>query len=136
MQRTLSSPPYTASQTSCLASSLCVCVCAKNVIISPPTHPVADHLHSIKHVQVQKCYHLPPHTPSQTSCVTLLLRACARNVLISLCTPPQTLLLCACTTNEIIPHPAPDQLHISIEHVCKCKEPYHPPPPHPKLEVM
>ena len=53
-----------------------------------------------------------PTHPPLTSCVASNMCASARNVIIP--TPP----------------PTPDQLR-SIQHVCKCKECYHPPPTHP-----
>ena len=44
-------------------------------------------------------------------------------------TPLRASYMCASARNVIIP-PPPNMLR-SIQHVCKCKERYHPPPPHP-----
>ena len=104
-----------SSPTSCVASNMCAS--ARDVIIP-------DQLRSIQHVcKCKECYHPRPVAwhptcvqvqgmlSSPTSCVASNMCASARNVII------------------------PDQLR-SIQHVCRCKECYHPIPPHPPTPTV
>ena len=112
VQGTLSSPP---PQTSCVTFN--ICASARNVIIPPaPTQHCKERSfawHSTC-VQVQgPCSSTP--TPGNDQ-------------LRSIQQMQGTSNMCASPRNVIIPRPAPDQLR-SIQHVCKCKERDHPPPP-------
>ena len=78
---------------------------------------------------VQGMLSSPPHPPL-TSCVAS--NMCAKQGMWSSPTSCVASNMCASARNVIIPPPpTPDQLR-SIQHVCKCKERYHP-PPHPPL---
>ena len=117
MQGTLSSPPPPTPDQ--LRSIQHVCK-TRNVIIP-------NLLRSIQHVcKCKECYHPPPHPPL-TSCVAS--NMCAKQGMWSSPTSCVASNMCASARNVIIPPPhTPDQLR-SIQHVCKCKECYHPPPP-------
>ena len=102
-----------------------MCTSARNVII--PVHTHTHQLHHIQHVFQRKTrYPLPPLP--QTICLT-------SNLCCSVYLPPPPAPNSMRNIHlHVMSFPTSDQLR-STQHVCKCKNRYHPPPPRPTSVV-